>query len=79
MTEAAQTYIDSLMLVDVKVEWYGLALSKATGIAPGTLYPVLHRLLRAGWLETYAEPIDPSREKRPARRLYRLTGTRDGR
>lgn len=62
------------MLEDVHAEWFGLQLSKATSIAPGTLYPILHRLERARWLEARAEAIDPAKEGRPARRLYRLTG-----
>lgn len=64
----------ALMLDDTEVEWFGLQMSRATGIAPGTLYPNLHRLLSAGWLEARTEQIDPSVEKRPARRMYRLTG-----
>jgi PadR family transcriptional regulator PadR len=63
-----------LMLDHPEVEWYGWSLFKATGIAPGTLYPILHRLLHENWLEVRAEPIDPSEAKRPARRLYRLSG-----
>ena len=63
------------MLKDSDAEWYGLELSKLTNIAPGTLYPILHRLRRANWLETRTEEIEPSTKKRPARRLYRLTGT----
>jgi PadR family transcriptional regulator PadR len=64
----------SVMLADIDVEWFGLSLSKATSIAPGTLYPILHRLHRAEWLEARTEDINPSDLKRPARRLYRLTG-----
>jgi PadR family transcriptional regulator, regulatory protein PadR len=63
----------ALMLSDPELEWYGLRLSKVTGIAPGTLYPILHRLERADWLDAYTEDIDPSKEKRPARRVYRLS------
>jgi PadR family transcriptional regulator, regulatory protein PadR len=62
------------MLADAAEEWFGLELSRDTGIAPGTMYPILHRLERSGWLESRIEAIDPVLEKRPARRLYRLTG-----
>jgi DNA-binding PadR family transcriptional regulator len=56
-------------------EWYGLELSKRSGLKPGTIYPILARLLEAGWLERHWEDSDPAVEGRPRRRLYRLTGT----
>jgi len=62
------------MLGDPTDEWYGLELSKQARLQPGTIYPMLDRLLRAGWLERHWEEIDPSLEGRPRRRLYRLTG-----
>ena len=55
-------------------EWrYGLDLMRATGQASGSLYPILTRLLDAGWLESEWEQVDPVVEGRPARRYYRLT------
>jgi DNA-binding PadR family transcriptional regulator len=63
----------SAMLADLAAEWYGLELCKASGLKPGTIYPILDRLLRAGWLERRWEDIDPAVEGRPRRRLYRLT------
>ena len=44
-----------------------------TGLASGTLYPILVRLERAGWVEAQWEDIDPTVEGRPSRRYYRLT------
>lgn len=38
-------------------------------ISPGTLYPMLHRMERLGWLKSKADP----RQGRRARRDYRLT------
>jgi PadR family transcriptional regulator, regulatory protein PadR len=52
---------------------YGFDLMRATGLASGTLYVILARLERAGWLTSEQEDIDPVAVKRPARRLYRLT------
>ncbi len=52
---------------------YGFDLMRATGLASGTLYVILARLERAGWLISEQEDIDPIVAKRPARRLYRLT------
>jgi PadR family transcriptional regulator len=58
---------------DPEAEWYGLELSKRSGLKPGTIYPILDRLLKVDWLERRWEEIDPAVEGRPRRRLYRLT------
>lgn len=63
----------SAMLRDPDDDWYGLDLSKRSGLKPGTIYPILDRLLKAGWLARRWEDIDPVAEGRPRRRLYRLT------
>lgn len=39
----------------------------------GTLYPVLDRLEKLGWIKGRWEDIDPHEEGRPRRKLYRLT------
>ncbi|MFG1608855.1 PadR family transcriptional regulator [Actinoplanes sp. NPDC049265] len=54
-------------------ERYGLQLMQATGLPSGTLYPILVRLERAGWVESRWEEADPAAEGRPARRYYLLT------
>jgi DNA-binding PadR family transcriptional regulator len=54
-------------------ERYGLQLMQATGLPSGTLYPILVRLERAGWVESRWEETDPAAEGRPARRYYLLT------
>lgn len=71
----------SAMLADPAAERYGLDLMADTGLASGTLYPILVRLERAGWVESRWEDIDPVAEGRPSRRYYRLTpdGVIDGR
>jgi len=61
------------MLSDPDADWYGLELCKRAQLKPGTIYPTLDRLLKADWLERRWEDIDPTIEKRPRRRLYRLT------
>jgi DNA-binding PadR family transcriptional regulator len=63
----------SAMLTDVTAERYGLDLMHVTGLASGTLYPILVRLERAGWVASHWEDIDPVAEGRPARRYYTLT------
>ena len=58
------------------MRWHhGYALSQQTGLASGTLYPILMRLEKKKWLETRWE--DPAVAGRPPRHLYRLTA--DGR
>ncbi len=52
---------------------YGLALIRELGrhgysLSPGTLYPTLHTLERAGYLSSRAAKVDGKR-----RRLYRAT------
>ena len=63
------------LLADVDADRYGLDLMRDTGLASGTLYPILNRLEGAGWLEAHWEDVDPVAEARPARRYYRLTPT----
>ena len=54
-------------------QWhYGYAISTQTSIPSGTLYPILMRLDKLGWLETRWEDGVPS--GRPPRHLYRLSG-----
>lgn len=50
---------------------YGYELLKATGVKSGTLYPILARLQRGGWLEQRWEKS--SAPGRPPRHLYRLS------
>ena len=53
-------------------DWrYGYDLSRETVLKSGTLYPILMRLNKRGWLETrWVEPENPGR---PPRHMYRLT------
>src|SRR4051794_37086982 len=61
------------VLGDPHGDHYGLELIKATGLPSGTLYPILLRLERAGWVQSRWEDIDPVQARRPARRFYQLT------
>lgn len=59
-------------LLDNPTGWhYGYGLSKVTGLASGTLYPILIRLVERDLLETQWEPS--TTPGRPARHMYRLT------
>lgn len=46
-----------------------------TKMFSGTLYPILARLLQAGWVDSEWEDVDPAEAGRPRRRLYRLTNS----
>jgi len=50
---------------------YGYDLLKQTGLKSGTLYPILARLQRGGWLEQRWEKSPGA--GRPPRHLYRLS------
>jgi DNA-binding PadR family transcriptional regulator len=54
-------------------ELSGADVHKDSGVASGTLYPILLRLEAAGWFVSRWESIDPVSAGRPRRRLYRLT------
>ena len=53
---------------------YGFELMRLTGMASGSLYPMLARLEKADWLTRGKEDIDPRTAGRPARMHYRITG-----
>jgi DNA-binding PadR family transcriptional regulator len=51
----------------------GAEIAKATGVLSGTLYPMLIRMEKSGWLKSRWEEVDPSKVGRPRRRFYELT------
>ena len=59
-------------LVREPAQWrYGYDLMQTTGLAAGTLYPILMRMTERGWLETRWE--ERAEGGRPPRHLYRFT------
>lgn len=52
---------------------YGFELMRLLGQPSGTLYPILAKFERAGWIAGSKEDIDPRAEGRPARHTYRHT------
>lgn len=59
-------------LAEIAPEWvHGYDLLKQTGLASGTLYPLLMRMEEQGLVS--AEWRDPLRPGRPPRHAYRLT------
>ena len=63
-----------VFLEDLDQPRYGFELMKLTGMASGSLYPMLARLEGAGWLTKGKESIDPHASGRPARTHYMITG-----
>ncbi len=51
----------------------GSDIRRVTGLASGTLYPILARLEQAGWLKSWWEEIDPREVGRPRKRFYCVT------
>jgi PadR family transcriptional regulator, regulatory protein PadR len=61
------------LLDDPTSQHWGYELSKQAGVRSGVLYPMLTRMLNAGWVEDGWEDPTTIREKRPPRRYYQLT------
>lgn len=59
------------LMTDPRADRYGLEIMELTGLASGTLYPSLHRLVDDGWLVRTREAASASGGRQ--RRLYRLT------
>jgi PadR family transcriptional regulator, regulatory protein PadR len=64
-----------IFLEDPAQPRYGFEVMRLTGLASGSLYPMLARLEQAGWLTKGKENIDPRAEGRPPRLHYTITGT----
>jgi DNA-binding PadR family transcriptional regulator len=55
-------------------ELYGLEIVRASGLEPGTIYPILQRLGGGGWVsDRWEDPEFGRTAGRPPRRYYRLT------
>jgi PadR family transcriptional regulator, regulatory protein PadR len=73
LTQAVTDVLDVLTNSSPDNPAWGLRLCQATGHGTGTIYPVLDRLLKAGWISDYWE--DPPPTDRPRRRFYEITST----
>ncbi len=63
--------LDVIMSAPVDDPAWGLRICEVTGHGPGTTYPALDRLMKAGWIEDRWE--EPTPADRPRRRLYTIT------
>jgi PadR family transcriptional regulator PadR len=62
------------MLAEPASEHYGLELCADTGLAPGTIYPIVARLEHLGWMtSSWEDPAGHVAEGRPRRRYCKLT------
>lgn len=62
------------MLAEPASEYYGRQLCAETGLPGGTIYPIMARLERLGWVvSSWEDPVRHITEGRPPRRYYRLT------
>ena len=62
------------MLADPAAEHYGLQLCAETGLPSGTIYPIVIRLEKFGWVvSSWEDPAEHITQGRPRRRYYRLT------
>lgn len=52
---------------------YGLQICAESGLASGTIHPIMARLERLGWVDSQWEEADPHEQGRPRRRYYALT------
>ena len=53
---------------------YGFDIMDATGLPSGTVYPILRRLDREGFLESaWEKEAEAQKEQRPPRRYYAIT------
>jgi PadR family transcriptional regulator, regulatory protein PadR len=63
-----------LLAADTDAELYGLEIIRASGLTASTIYPILQRLLSAGWVTSRWESEEVAQEAaRPPRRCYQLT------
>jgi PadR family transcriptional regulator, regulatory protein PadR len=72
MTTATLKVLDVLAAAGPQDPPFGLLICDLAGLGSGTVYPILDRLERAGWVIGEWEAEQPA--GRPRRRSYRLTG-----
>lgn len=70
------TYPTAIVLLAVSRGFrYGFDIMDASGLASGTVYPILRRLEDSGMLRSKWEAVTNARdEQRPPRRYYQITG-----
>lgn len=73
LTTTTRLVLDLFLATDPADPLWGYRITEETGLGPGTVYPLLERLEKAGWIIGSWETGLP--EDRPRRRFYTLSGT----
>jgi|SRR5664279_597293 PadR family transcriptional regulator PadR len=62
------------LFTDPSCRLAGSDIARQIQMLSGTMYPILLRLERAGWLKSEWEDLEPRDAGRPRRRFYSITG-----
>lgn len=73
MTTPVRMILDALAHAGPDDPLWGYKLSELTGLGSGTIYPIMERLEKGGYVSATVETPRPA--DRPPRRFYELTGT----
>jgi DNA-binding PadR family transcriptional regulator len=76
VTTATLRVLETLTQATPDDEMFGLRICQQAGLGSGTVYPVLDRLERAGWIQGEWEAEQPV--GRPKRRRYTMTKVGQG-
>jgi DNA-binding MarR family transcriptional regulator len=71
LTKKVRIVLRHLLAVNPVHPAWGLSICRGTGLSSGSIYPILDRLLKAGWVESRTETHPPV--GRPPRTFYKLT------
>jgi PadR family transcriptional regulator PadR len=64
----------AILMSRTQDEMSGAEIARSTKLSSGTLYPILFRLEKAGWVESRWETEEPRELRRPRCRFYQVTG-----
>ncbi|MFC7380913.1 helix-turn-helix transcriptional regulator [Sphaerisporangium rhizosphaerae] len=73
LTKPVRIVLDLLLAADPSDPHWGFRITELTGMGPGTVYPTLERLERAGWITGTWQSEQP--DDWPQRRFYSMSGT----
>ncbi|MEW2631808.1 PadR family transcriptional regulator [Streptomyces sp. NPDC048389] len=71
LSKKVRLILRHLLAVNPAHPAWGLSICRGTGLGSGSVYVILERLRRAGWVESRTETATP--EGRPPRTFYKLT------
>lgn len=71
MTKATAAILEAILGASDRQPMWGLEICRTADLVSGTVYPVLDRLAKLGWIESIDE-VGPH-PGRPPRKFYRFT------